>query len=79
MTKLLDLWVWVIEDDTGDSVATITDGGSFLPLIGDAERCEQLRPVAQQIADSTRRTVRLAQFMQRLDRGAVQPTPLRPT
>jgi hypothetical protein len=47
-----------------------------MPLMGaDMKRVESLKPIAQQIADKTRKSVQLVKFTCRTDLETINPTP----
>lgn len=76
--KILGLCAWVIDDEGGEAVAVVSPPGNdavFVPLVGDIERMERWRPMAQHIADTTGRDVHLVQFINRIDRDTIQGSP----
>lgn len=70
------LFAYIAIDDEGEGVcgALIGPGGSWMPLVGaDMERVEQLRPVAQMIADQSGKRIVLAHFEKREDVEYIEP------
>jgi hypothetical protein len=55
------------------------DENNWMPLMGaDMKRVESLKPIAQQIADKTRKPVQLVKFTCRTDLETINPTPKEP-
>lgn len=74
--RIAGLWAWVIDDDEGEAVVVMSppdDPESFFPLVGSQERVSQWTSIAQHVADTTGKDVRLVQFINRIDRQTISP------
>ncbi len=72
MPQIDRIWAFVLED-TGPGDEVVVSFGSW-PMIGaDQARVTSMRPVAQQIADQTRKPVKLLMFSVRTEVEAIVP------
>lgn len=63
-----------VGEDGEEGVPAFQLGGSWMPLVAaDATRLEQLRPLAQRIADETGRELTLAKFTVRMNVETIKP------
>ena len=74
--RITELWAFLAVDpaDDQEGVAGFDTGGAMMPMIcSDARNMESLRPIAQQIARVSGRTIRLARFTIREDLEEIAP------
>jgi len=69
------VWAWISDDAEGEGiVGTRMPNGQWIPFIAaDHERLEQLRPMAQMIADDTGRPIKLIRLSMRTDVDILLP------
>jgi len=84
LPKITEMFAFIQSDkDPDDEGVTawnfydvFKDENNWMPLMGaDMKRVESLKPIAQQIADKTRKPVQLVKFTCRTDLETINPTP----
>lgn len=75
MTLSIDrLFAFISVSEEGEGIIGFHSPMGWMPMIGaDEERIEQLRPIAQRVANSGGKRVVLAQFEQRTDLEIIEP------
>jgi hypothetical protein len=71
---ITELYAFIATEDLGEGIPAVQLSGMMMPLVGaDAARVESLRHLAQQVADSSGRTLTLARFTVRENMATITP------
>jgi hypothetical protein len=76
MPKVTEIFAFIAEDTGPDDegVAAALMGNNWVPLLGaDMARIDSLRPLSEQIAQSTGKQVRLLKFSHREEMEVIEP------
>lgn len=78
MAKLVvnSVFVFVIDNPEGEGIPAMTVGQMVMPLVGaDMARVDSLRPYAQELADTSGRSIKILEFSVRRLVDQIEPTP----
>ena len=75
MLKIDEIFAFVAVDADGEGITGfMNSSGQWMPLVGaDMKRVEQLRPIAQDIAKQSGKTIRLIHFSTRTELEVINP------
>ena len=73
--RIEEMFVYVAEDSEGEGIAAFGPvEGMMIPLVGaDVARSESIRAVAQFVADTSGRTLKILRFTTREQIGVIEP------
>lgn len=73
--KIEKLFAFVVEDKEGEGICgMMMPNKQWMPFIGaDMERVDELMPIAQQIADHTKKHIKILEFSNYKKMGEINP------
>jgi hypothetical protein len=70
----------LVDDDGSEGVPAFRNGNMVLPMTGaDMARVDELRPIAQQLADDFKKPITLVVFENRVEKEVISPRGAQPS